>query len=152
MPNWTLPPNCFQLPLPPPPLRPTAAPNTLVRPFDLAVPGVLPSTSQSAVQAAVLTAAALQCEIAPVSRFERKTLPLCRFYPLGNQVTQQRWPIARNGKILATANQSIGKKKKKKKKNHIYCSTRTTRKNRSHPIGTRYWENHYVGHSFLGGF
>ena len=90
----------------------SAAPNTLVHPFDVAVPGVLPSTSQSAVQAAVLTAAALQCEIAPVSRFERKHYHYADL-PFGYQVTQQRWPMARHGTILATANQSTSKKKKK---------------------------------------
>ena len=92
----------------------SAAPNTLVHPFDLAVPGVLPSTSQSAVQAAVLTAAALQCDIAPVSRFERKHYHYADL-PFGYQVTQQRWPMARNGTIIATAHQSNSKKKKKKK-------------------------------------
>jgi len=87
-----------------------STPNTLIRPFDLAVPGVLPMTSQAAVQACVLTAAALQCEIAPVSRFERKHYHYADL-PFGYQVTQQRWPMARNGVIQSS--QPLKTKKKK---------------------------------------
>jgi aspartyl-tRNA(Asn)/glutamyl-tRNA(Gln) amidotransferase subunit B len=76
----------------------TQPPNTLVHPFDVAVPGVLPMTSQSAVHAAILTAAALQCDIATISRFERKHYHYADL-PFGYQVTQQRWPIARNGRL-----------------------------------------------------
>lgn len=73
-------------------------PNTAVFPLDVGVPGVLPQISEEAVQAAVLTAAACQCEIMQESRFERKHY----FYadlPLGYQVTQQRWPLAREGRL-----------------------------------------------------
>lgn len=76
----------------------THTPNTLHTPFDLAVPGVLPTCSRSAVQAAVLTAAALHCEISPNSRFERKHYHYADL-PFGYQITQQRWPIARNGTL-----------------------------------------------------
>lgn len=93
------------------------APNTLVQPFDLAVPGVLPMTSHAAVRAALLTAAALQCEIAPVSRFERKHYYYADL-PFGYQVTQQRWPIARNGVIIAQPQSSNKQNKNKKQKKH----------------------------------
>ena len=79
--------------------RPTstfAKPNSHVWPLDVGVPGFLPQLSQEAVQAAVLSAAATKCHIPPMSRFERKHY----FYadlPLGYQVTQQRWPLARDG-------------------------------------------------------
>jgi aspartyl-tRNA(Asn)/glutamyl-tRNA(Gln) amidotransferase subunit B len=88
-------------------------PNSSVWPLDVAVPGVLPRLSQEAVQAAVLSAAATKCEIPQVSRFERK-----HYYyadsPLGYQVTQQRWPLAREGVLVCHKQQ--GNKKKKKKK------------------------------------
>ena len=52
--------------------------------MDMGVPGYLPRLSQSAVQYAVLSSAALNCSIADISRFERKHY----FYadlPLGYQ-------------------------------------------------------------------
>jgi aspartyl-tRNA(Asn)/glutamyl-tRNA(Gln) amidotransferase subunit B len=87
-------------------------PNSSVWPLDVAVPGFLPRLSQEAVHAAVLSAAATKCNIPMVSRFERKHY----FYadlPLGYQVTQQRWPLAREG-MLVCHKQQHGKKKKKK--------------------------------------
>ena len=86
-------------------------PNTSVWPFDVGVPGVLPRLSQKAVQAAVLSAAATKCQIPEVSRFERKHY----FYadlPLGYQVTQQRWPLAKDGILVCQREQ---KKKRRKK-------------------------------------
>ena len=92
-------------------------PNSSVWPLDCAVPGVLPRLSLEAVRAAILSAAATKCKIPPVSRFERKHY----FYadiPLGYQVTQQRWPIAREG--FLTCRRTFGKpsmqtQKKRKK-------------------------------------
>ena len=89
-------------------------PNTSVWPLDVAVPGVLPRLSGEAVRAAVLSAGAIKCRIPTVSRFERKHY----FYadsPLGYQITQQRWPLARDG--ILTCRLSDNKKPKKKKKN-----------------------------------
>ncbi len=94
--------------------RPTSTfttPNTHVWPFDVGVPGFLPRLSQEAVQAAVLSAAATNCRIEPISRFERKHY----FYadlPLGYQVTQQRWPLAKDGLLVC----QIPKAKKGSKK------------------------------------
>lgn len=96
--------------------RPTSLfpkPNSHVWPFDVSVPGYLPRLSQEAVQAAVLSAAATKCQIPLISRFERKHY----FYadlPLGYQVTQQRWPLAREG-VLTCRKQKVGKTKKKKR-------------------------------------
>ena len=89
-------------------------PNSNVWPFDLGVPGFLPRLSQEAVQAAILTSAATKCDIQHTSRFERKHY----FYadsPLGYQVTQQRWPIAKDGVLICY--RSKHQKKKGKKKN-----------------------------------
>eukprot|EP00934_Nitzschia_sp_Nitz4_P005398 Nitzschia sp. Nitz4//scaffold25_size161228//24232//26108//NITZ4_002416-RA/size161228-processed-gene-0.155-mRNA-1//1//CDS//3329544544//5388//frame0 len=88
-------------------------PNSYIDPFDLGVPGFLPQVSQSAVQAAVLSAAAVRCKIPPRSRFERKHY----FYadlPLGYQVTQQRWPIAKEGLLVCHPHHQTSKKKKAK--------------------------------------
>lgn len=89
-------------------------PNTSVWPLDVAVPGLLPRLSSEAVQAAVLSAGAMKCQIPPMSRFERKHY----FYadlPMGYQITQQRWPLARDG-LLTCRNTTAKKKKKKQKK------------------------------------
>ena len=91
------------------------APNTLVHPLDVAVPGFLPRCSQSAVHAAVLTAAALQCDIATVSRFERKHYHYADS-PFGYQVTQQRWPIAKNGILSSRSWAPMDVKEKQKQK------------------------------------
>ena len=96
------------------------APNRAVYPLDVAIPGFLPVVSKEAVQAAVLTAAACRCDIQEVSRFERKHYVYADL-PLGYQMTQQRWPIARNGLLRCRKQQqqqqrSKGKTKKVKKK------------------------------------
>jgi aspartyl-tRNA(Asn)/glutamyl-tRNA(Gln) amidotransferase subunit B len=88
-------------------------PNSCVYPLDLGIPGFLPVLSQAAVHAALLTAAACRCEIQETSRFERKHY----FYadlPLGYQITQQRWPLARNGTLVCRKRIIHGKKKAKK--------------------------------------
>jgi aspartyl-tRNA(Asn)/glutamyl-tRNA(Gln) amidotransferase subunit B len=67
------------------------------------------------VHAAILTAAACRCEIQYTSRFERKHY----FYadlPLGYQMTQQRWPLARNGTLVCR--RRVSKVKKKNKTEH----------------------------------
>ncbi|KAK5642646.1 hypothetical protein RI129_008813 [Pyrocoelia pectoralis] len=66
--------------------------------FDAAIPGTLPVLNKRCVEAAVLTALALNCRINPISMFDRKHY----FYadlPAGYQITQQRSPIANNGFI-----------------------------------------------------
>lgn len=94
----------------------TAKPNQAVWPLDVAVPGFLPRLAKDAVQAAVLTAAACNCEIYHVSRFERKHYAYADL-PLGYQITQQRWPIARNGHLRCR--RLIDPKHKKKIKNQL---------------------------------
>lgn len=106
--------------------RPTSTftrPNTHIRPFDVSVPGFLPKLSREAVQSAVLSAAALKCDIPKVSRFERKHY----FYadlPFGYQVTQQRWPLGRNGILVC---QQKDKKKSKRSKDITTFSARIER-------------------------
>lgn len=102
---------------------PTSLPNTSIQLHDIGYPGTLPLLSKQSVQYAILSAAALQCQIQYKSRFERKHY----FYPdlpLGYQVTQQRWPLAKDGVLVCrryidSHNQNQdedGNKKSKKKK------------------------------------
>lgn len=90
-------------------------PNTAVWPLDVAVPGVLPRVALDAVQAALLTAAACNCAISLTSRFERKHYAYADL-PLGYQITQQRWPIAKNGTL--TCRRKVDPKDRRKKKKH----------------------------------
>lgn len=98
-----------------------ANPNTAVWPLDVAVPGVLPRLSLEAVHAALLTAAACNCQIMRESRFERKHYAYADL-PLGYQVTQQRWPLARNGKLTCRRKKDPKDKRRKKKKDNQFVS------------------------------
>ncbi|XP_076449299.1 glutamyl-tRNA(Gln) amidotransferase subunit B, mitochondrial-like [Babylonia areolata] len=72
--------------------------NTQVAFFDAALPGTLPVLNKACVEAGVLTALALGCQISPVSVFDRKHY----FYadmPAGYQITQQRQPLAQGGQL-----------------------------------------------------
>ncbi|KAL1518020.1 hypothetical protein ABEB36_001706 [Hypothenemus hampei] len=72
--------------------------NTNVSLFDMATPGTLPVLNKRCVEAGVLTALALNCQVNPVSYFDRKHY----FYadlPAGYQITQQRLPLAVNGAL-----------------------------------------------------
>ncbi|XP_019717936.1 glutamyl-tRNA(Gln) amidotransferase subunit B, mitochondrial [Hippocampus comes] len=71
-------------------------PNSLVSFFDASLPGTLPVLNKRCVEAAVMTALALNCRINRKSLFDRKHY----FYadlPAGYQITQQRRPVAVDG-------------------------------------------------------
>ena len=118
--------------------RSTTPANQQIHPFDVAVPGLLPVVNAAAVQRAVVAAAALQCTtIAPVSRFERKHYVYADL-PHGYQITQQRWPLARDGRVTIDADDddydvavaaaaSSSKRKKKKKQQSNTTTTTSTR-------------------------
>eukprot|EP00070_Physeter_catodon_P040690 XP_028347584.1 glutamyl-tRNA(Gln) amidotransferase subunit B, mitochondrial isoform X1 [Physeter catodon] len=75
-----------------------APPNSLVSFFDASLPGTLPVLNRRCVEAAVMTGLALDCHINRRSLFDRKHY----FYadlPAGYQITQQRLPIAVNGRL-----------------------------------------------------
>ena len=75
-----------------------AAPNTLVAPVDMGLPGSLPTVNETAVRYSISLGLALGCSIAPSSRFARKNY----FYPdLGKnyQISQYDEPIAFEGQI-----------------------------------------------------
>ncbi len=73
-----------------------APPNTNVCPVCMGMPGTLPVMNEKALELALRTALALNCEIQPVSAFARKNY----FYPdltKGYQITQWEQPVARGG-------------------------------------------------------
>jgi len=97
--------------------RPNSAISGALHPYDVAVPGYLPVLSKEAVQAAVLAAGILQCNIATLSRFERKHYSYADL-PFHYQITQQRWPLAVGGEIEATY---VPNPKKKHETHNVKC-------------------------------
>lgn len=88
-----------------------AASNRSVALFDAAFPGTLPVLNRRCVEAGVITALALSCELNKVSSFVRKHY----FYadlPAGYQITQQECPLARNGflKFMVLRNNKLSER------------------------------------------
>ncbi len=82
----------------PTPIHFNAIPNTFVNEIDLGYPGSLPSVNKQCVIKAIMLAKALKMEIDQLLRFDRKNY----FYPdlpKGYQITQQFFPIGKNGLI-----------------------------------------------------
>lgn len=76
------------------------APNSAINPIDFGLPGMLPVLNYQAIVLAVKAGAALNAEIAPVSRFDRKHY----FYPdlpKGYQISQMYQPIIIGGFVEA---------------------------------------------------
>lgn len=76
-------------------------PNTTVSPLCFGLPGTLPVLNGEAISLAIRAGLALNSEIAPLSRFERKHY----FYPdlpLGYQITQLAEPIIGAGAVTCT--------------------------------------------------
>jgi len=75
-----------------------AAPNTLVCPICLGLPGVLPSVNRRAVEFHLLAARALECAVPTFSKFDRKNY----FYPdmpKNFQTSQYDLPLAGLGRL-----------------------------------------------------
>ncbi len=73
-----------------------AEPNTHVCPVCLGAPGVLPVINEQAIRFIALTGLALDCTIAPFSKFDRKNYP----YPdliKGYQISQYDLPVCAGG-------------------------------------------------------
>lgn len=78
----------------------SAAPNTLISPLCVGLPGTLPVLNGEAVNLAIRAGLALRAEIAEVSHFDRKHY----FYPdlpLGYQISQYERPIVGKGTVEA---------------------------------------------------
>ncbi len=77
-------------------------PNSRVCPVCLGLPGALPVPNAAAVEQGIRIALALDCSVAPVSRFARKNY----FYPdlpKGYQITQYTEPLAVGGRFTLPA-------------------------------------------------
>src|SRR5256885_2758843 len=75
-----------------------AAPNSHTCPVCLGLPGVLPVMNHEAVRMTVLTGLMLDCEIAPICKFDRKNY----FYPdmpKNYQISQYDMPLCANGRV-----------------------------------------------------
>lgn len=87
-----------------------ALPNTQICPVCTGQPGALPVVNQAAVKLGLKTALALDCEILPRMKFDRKNY----FYPdlpMGFQISQYDEPLAQKGQLrikLANHQKKIG--------------------------------------------
>ncbi|MBW4538259.1 MAG: Asp-tRNA(Asn)/Glu-tRNA(Gln) amidotransferase subunit GatB [Myxacorys chilensis ATA2-1-KO14] len=86
----------------------TADPNINIDPICMGLPGVLPVLNQKVLEYAVKAGLALNCQIAPYSKFDRKQY----FYPdlpKNYQISQFDLPIAEHGWLEIEITDSTGK-------------------------------------------
>ena len=90
-----------------------ATPNTNIDPICMGLPGVLPVLNQKVLEYAVKAGLALNCQIAPYSKFDRKQY----FYPdlpKNYQISQYDLPIATDGWLEIELVDEDGNPKRKK--------------------------------------
>lgn len=78
-----------------------AEPNSLVDPVVAALPGVLPVMNKRAIEMSMMVGMALNCNIAPLSKWDRKNY----YYPdlpKGYQISQYDLPLCFDGEITLT--------------------------------------------------
>ncbi len=73
-----------------------APPNTQVCPICLGMPGVLPVINQKAVEYTIMTGLALHCQVAEVTKWDRKNYHYPDL-PKGYQISQYNLPLTRDG-------------------------------------------------------
>ena len=96
--------------------------NTMVNEIDLAHPGTLPSVNKEAVIKALKACMALNLEIDPLIRFDRKNYYYSDL-PKGFQITQQFHPIGRHGYLFI----DVDGKQKKIRINRIHMEEDTAK-------------------------
>jgi aspartyl-tRNA(Asn)/glutamyl-tRNA(Gln) amidotransferase subunit B len=90
-----------------------ADPNTHIDPVCMGLPGTLPVLNQKVLEYAVKTGLALNCQIAPYSKFDRKQY----FYPdlpKNYQISQYDLPIAEHGWLEIELVEKDGSSRRKK--------------------------------------
>ena len=95
-----------------------ASVNTQVSLFDASTPGTLPVINKKAVELALKTALALNCQINEVSTFDRKHYYYADL-PAGYQITQQRRPLGIEGHLDFTVLKSTTVRETYSKKANI---------------------------------
>jgi aspartyl-tRNA(Asn)/glutamyl-tRNA(Gln) amidotransferase subunit B len=84
-----------------------AEPNSLIDPIVLGLPGALPVMNRAAVEMSMMVGLALNCEIARLSKWDRKNY----FYPdlpKGYQISQYDLPLCFDGEIEIASAQAEG--------------------------------------------
>lgn len=84
-----------------------AAPNSHICPVCAGFPGVLPVINEAAVELALRVGLALNCNIAPISRFDRKHYPYPDL-PKGYQISQYNLPLATDGYVELESGKRVG--------------------------------------------
>src|SRR5205085_9987539 len=73
-------------------------PNTHACPVCLGMPGVLPVANQAAVELTIMTGLALNCQVPPQAKFDRKNY----HYPdlmKGYQISEYDMPLCKDGRL-----------------------------------------------------
>ncbi|MGE0200948.1 MAG: Asp-tRNA(Asn)/Glu-tRNA(Gln) amidotransferase subunit GatB [Candidatus Melainabacteria bacterium] len=81
-------------------------PNVNIAPVCLGLPGALPVLNKNAVDFAIRLGLALNCDIAPVTKFDRKQY----FYPdlpKGYQISQFDYPICAHGQLTLSTGRTV---------------------------------------------